>query len=871
MAKKTNQGDAKRLADELMRQAESRSADDDPQATRDYSSIFEPAEKPEEIGRLGRYRILRVLGSGGMGIAFQAQDVTLKRLVALKVMKPELAVVASVRQRFLREGQATAAIKNDHVVTIHQVGEENGVAFLAMEYLEGESLADRLDREDSLPVNVVLHLGKQIAIGLSAAHDCGLIHRDIKPSNIWLETVAHDPDPEAPPCRVKILDFGLVRASISDTRLTGFGAVVGTPAYMAPEQARSKPVDSRCDLFSLGAVLYHMATGSQPFKGRDTLAILSALANDEPVPPHRCDARIPRPLSKFILRLLEKDPTMRPPTAKAVAKMLYRIEQKLRSNSTEAKDPNSPITRPKSGRRPAGGKKQEATSTLSDHVTPPLLEGVPEPWIGPAVLPRPIGWRKHLLWAVAVVVVAATAVGVTIYAMWPPKERSQLADSTPQATSPGNPAHTNGRLETGVPFGLSPFSSGGPMGGTGVPELGDPLGFGEMLASAQGPFLVPDKAKDPQRKVYLSHEWMSNAISPMKCSVFVVDPTAPDHLLRLSHVSLDNGNMVGAYVDGSMVGYGSLLEGNWQGLPEFFGKHGGQKSHFHFRSVPISVTQTIEVVPGPAIDVGKGDWQSYYDTCVFQFRIENRDTQVHQIGWQFMYDVIVDDNDSPAYLVPGKSECVNNGMTLTAGKDLPDFILALAKQDLRNPGVVAQFSFRPVGCAGPDRVLITNVARETVSMAMGRMRWEHPLHAGILTDSVLVCYWEPVAIEPGQSRTLGIAVGAAQLGRLSERLAIVVGGNPTTKTDFTVVALVGDDSPDLTLQAPSSMTLISAAAQTLPAGAGPLNPRMATWQLRSDEAGEFSLAIKDRFGIWPQKLRISPPAPASSPTADGQP
>ena len=167
------------------------------------TDFLSPPQADDELGRLGKYRILKVLGHGGMGVVYQAEDPKLKRKVALKAMLPTLAASASAGQRFLREAQAMAAVKHDHVVTIHQVDEERGVPFLAMEFLKGEPLDERLNREQKLPLAEVLRIGREIAEGLDAAHTTGLIHRDIKPGNIWLE---------APAARVKILDFGLARA-----------------------------------------------------------------------------------------------------------------------------------------------------------------------------------------------------------------------------------------------------------------------------------------------------------------------------------------------------------------------------------------------------------------------------------------------------------------------------------------------------------------------------------------------------------------------------------------------------------------------------------------------------------------------------------
>jgi hypothetical protein len=269
-------------------------------------------ERPDEIGRLGPYRVLRVLGGGGMGIVFQAEDPQLQRCVALKVLKPALASVAANRERFLREARAVAALEHDHVVAIHQVGENRGVPFLAMPLLHGETLEERLQRQPRLPVAEAVRLGREVALALAAAHEHGLIHRDVKPANIWLEAGGD---------RVKVLDFGLVRGEADDTHLTQEGVVAGTPAYMAPEQVRGRP-GPRSDLFSLGCVLYRLCTGVPPFRGPDTMAVLAALAQDRPAPPHALNPAVPPALSDLVLRLLAKRPEDRPASARDVAAAL---------------------------------------------------------------------------------------------------------------------------------------------------------------------------------------------------------------------------------------------------------------------------------------------------------------------------------------------------------------------------------------------------------------------------------------------------------------------------------------------------------------------------------------------------------------------
>jgi serine/threonine protein kinase len=313
---------------------------------RDARAILAPAQGPDELGRLGRYRVLKVLGAGGMGIVLEAEDTALRRPVALKVMKLALAAAGTAQQRFLQEARATAAVVHDHIVTIHDVDEApaggpeaaaGSVPFLAMQLLQGETLDARLKRQGLLPVPEVMRIGREIAAGLAAAHDKGLIHRDIKPANVWLE---------APGGRVKILDFGLVRATGaagpapeptvapsatltgSDQRLTQEGAIIGTPAYMAPEQALGRSAtDARSDLFSLGCILYRLCTGRAAFEGADTAGTLLAVATHQPPAPRQLNPGVPPALSDLVMRLLAKRPEDRPPSAGHVVEAIRAIER----------------------------------------------------------------------------------------------------------------------------------------------------------------------------------------------------------------------------------------------------------------------------------------------------------------------------------------------------------------------------------------------------------------------------------------------------------------------------------------------------------------------------------------------------------------
>lgn len=287
--------------------------------------FLSPPQAPGELGRLNGYRILRILGSGGMGLVLEGEDIRLKRRVALKVMKQAVARKEQNRQRFVFEAEAAARVEHDHIVPIFQVGEENGVPFIAMPFLKGEPLDARLKR-GRMETPEIIHIGRQIAEGLAAAHAHGLIHRDIKPGNIWLED-AGSRHQQYQSYRVRILDFGLARLSGDSTNLTQSGTIIGTPAYMAPEQARGRrDLDSRVDLWSLGCILYEMSTGQRPFPGSDTLAIFSALALDTPADPESLNPGIPGDLSQLIMKLLEKDPAKRIGSADEVAATLRSMQ-----------------------------------------------------------------------------------------------------------------------------------------------------------------------------------------------------------------------------------------------------------------------------------------------------------------------------------------------------------------------------------------------------------------------------------------------------------------------------------------------------------------------------------------------------------------
>ena len=285
-------------------------------------SCLAPPSHPEMLGRLGRYEIECVIGSGGMGVVFKGFDTELNRPVAIKVLAQHLSYSGAARRRFEREAKAAAAVVHEHVVAIHNVETEGDTPFLVMSYVAGESLQSRVEREGPLDVKEALRIGAQVAAGLQAAHDQGVVHRDIKPGNILLERGVE---------RALVTDFGLAQ-TIDEASLTQTGIVAGTPHYMSPEQAIGKPTDPRSDLFSLGSVLYFMVTGKPPFCADKAMGVLNRICHEPHSPVWQDYPEISDELSDVVDRLLEKKPAHRFANAGQVQTALQTLLANLQNH-----------------------------------------------------------------------------------------------------------------------------------------------------------------------------------------------------------------------------------------------------------------------------------------------------------------------------------------------------------------------------------------------------------------------------------------------------------------------------------------------------------------------------------------------------------
>lgn len=390
------------------------------QSIGDLQPYLQPSPRPDSPGRFGHYDIVQVLGRGGFGIVVKAFDPALQRLVALKVLAPQLATEAANRQRFLREARSAAAVLHENVVHIYYV-HEDPLPHIVLELVSGENLQDRLDRHGMLAPAVAIPIARQIAAGMAAAHGKGLIHRDIKPANILLDGTVQP--------RVKLTDFGLAR-TVEDSHLTQSGLIAGTPRFMSPEQARGDTLDSRSDLFGLGSVLYLMLSGRVPFDGPNAMVILKRICDDVPGPLIELVPDAPRELCTLIERLLEKDPARRIQTADEVAARLQDLERTtaLPGLSGLATNQLSPV----------GASTATGPADLTHPMTPEI--------------PRPQPARGWVAAGLALIVIAAVL--LTLPGQPKPLETAALKPdpSTKQSVqAPSSPPHVQPATQSKEP------------------------------------------------------------------------------------------------------------------------------------------------------------------------------------------------------------------------------------------------------------------------------------------------------------------------------------------------------------------------------------------------------------------------------------
>ncbi|MBW2107494.1 MAG: serine/threonine protein kinase [Deltaproteobacteria bacterium] len=284
--------------------------------------------------RYGRYEIVQEVGKGAMGVVYRAHDPQIDRTVALKVLRQDRVTSEDLVQRFLKEAKAIGRLSHPNIVTVYDVGHDQGTIYIAMEFLEGTPL-NEIIKQGNVSLDTIIDLGTQMAGAVDYAHSKGIVHRDIKPTNIIVKADG----------QVKITDFGIARIEDpSATQQTQAGEILGTPVYMSPEQVMGKTVDGRSDLYSLGVILYELGTGTRPFGGNNLAAIFRAITQDVPADPITVNPSLPQSLSDLVIKSLDKNPEKRFQTGKAMATALKRC---IASQGT-SEVPAQPEERPRS-------------------------------------------------------------------------------------------------------------------------------------------------------------------------------------------------------------------------------------------------------------------------------------------------------------------------------------------------------------------------------------------------------------------------------------------------------------------------------------------------------------------------------------------
>ena len=375
--------------------------------------------------KIGRYDVVSVLGQGAMGTVYKAVDPLIERAVAIKTINLNLSKEerAEFEERFYREAKSAGRLSHANIVTIYDVGEADDIAYIAMEYLEGESLRETLDSGVVLPIEMIGRIAARVASALNYAHENHVVHRDIKPANIMITTVRE----------VKIMDFGI--AQIPTGSRTQLGTVLGSPKYMAPEQVAGQSTDGRTDIFALGVVLYEMLTGTTPFNGDNLSAIMYKVLNEEPAPPSAVNARVPPAFDRIISRALAKRPEDRYQTAREFARDLRKLDA-----ASPRKAPDSAESAKRARTLQAGRMPEEEPTTLFLGSSK-SREGVTIPPPGKperirehisSLLRGPLHGRTPLLLVIPILIVAA----FVAYSRGHQPDRARLEATVAQA--PGN-------------------------------------------------------------------------------------------------------------------------------------------------------------------------------------------------------------------------------------------------------------------------------------------------------------------------------------------------------------------------------------------------------------------------------------------------
>ena len=471
------------------------------------TSSTEPASNPpmespfrDMIGReiAGRYRILAKLGEGGMGTVYRAEQISLKRTVALKLLRPDVGGSEMLLRRFNAEAEAVAKLSHPNTVNIYDFGQDvDGLLFIAMEYIEGQSLRQAIHNEAPLPIRRALNIASQICASIADAHARAIIHRDLKPDNVMLQERGRTKDV------VRVLDFGIAKLR-DDTRanyaMTQAGDMLGTPQYMAPEQIRAEPIDGRTDVYALGCILYEMLTGRLPFEAPTVMALLSKHLMETAPPPsqRRPDLQLPPVIDDLVMSAMAKNPAQRPPTMEQLGEMIGALLATMPPDSGVA---TAPVSVPHVPTPPAYSAIHASPTAPAQPFTPstPPPSGAayaPVPLPPPAAAP-PVAKKNTTTIVLVLGAAVLAAAGAAIYFVTrtedkpaPPVEDPSKAndvdddgdDPPDEPDDPPPPRHDDG---------AKPDPWGSPAGTTTSIDTSSDL-LGETIDIGQGArFIVP--------------------------------------------------------------------------------------------------------------------------------------------------------------------------------------------------------------------------------------------------------------------------------------------------------------------------------------------------------------------------------------------
>jgi predicted Ser/Thr protein kinase len=772
-----------------------------------------PADLPPELANHPKFHIVRELGRGGMGVIYLAEHRILEKRVAIKVISPAVLDNPDAVARFLTEARAAGKLDHPNIARAFDADQAGGLYFLVLEYVEGVSLAQVLERQGPLSVANACHCIRQAALGLQHAFEQGMVHRDIKPHNLML----------TPKGQIKILDFGLarMRGPRPRTALTQVDTFMGTPQYVAPEQATdARMADTRADIYSLGCTLFAVLAGRPPFVEDTAVKLVLAQIGKDAPPLHQVRPDVPPALSALVARMLAKDPARRYQRPIEVAQAL------------------TAFVRPTVGSAP----RTVPTATAVPAKTAPANE-------------VPVAWDKLV--------------------DEPVKRPAAPARAHPRRRVTGKTL-----LKLGAVFGVLALATlllgfVALWAGGVFRAKAQGAGGGEPPADVDEPLTLVDEAP---RIAVQYHDVGDSVIRNPSMRFGLVMLQEEDRLKagqkkKLTYDLLGRSNNTCVKIDGGERLFGenepTLFPeppGHWEPMKEPLGAgrpwtRAGAKSTWVYDDVKIAIAQTVEIIPG--------EQSRLLDTCLVRYRIQNRDNASHGVGLRVLLDTYIGSNDGVPFTIPGLNSLCDTTHTFNGAAEVPDFIQALENPVVPRSSAIAHLQFRLGGnLEVPSRVTLgawpdKNLGKFRPQLA-ARLRqqltgWEVPvvpMRTISPPDSAVVIYWDEQPLPAQAVRDLGFTYGLGHVvaDEGGGKLAVTAGGLFEPGVSFTVTAYARDPQRGqrLTLTVPDGFEIrdgkVEQAVPPLPANANsPISP--VSWKVRTPpRAGKYTFVVQSSSG-----------------------